>query len=75
MNNYDMQYKTQLLADTHSKYELAKRILEMESRLVSIGELSDGGEPDPLWYVSLDMNYMEEFEDEKKVYILNDRTE
>lgn len=36
MNNYDLHERAQELADTHSAYELARRVIEAEERLASI---------------------------------------
>jgi hypothetical protein len=72
MDNFEKHYKIQLLADDNSKYSLAKKIVEMEENLEHIGELSDGGEAQPQWYVSLETNNIDNFVDGKKVYIIDD---
>ena len=75
MDNYDLHYKAQLLADTHSKYKLARRIVKLEENLQHIGELSDGGEPEPSWHVSLKEDSIDDFVNNQKVYIINDQNE
>lgn len=73
MNNYERHYEIQVLADTNSKYSLAKRIVELEEQLKSylpVGEVSTNeGVESPCFYVALDEDMLEYMEDTSQVYI------
>lgn len=76
MDNFEKHRETQVLADTHSKFQLAKMVLESRNTgtgdPLCIGELSDGGETKASWYVSLDEDCVDLFENATKVYIYCD---
>lgn len=69
MNNFERQRDIQELADSKTKFELASMVLNYQRGMVHIGELSDGGESKPSWYVSLETDQVDVFENDTKVYI------
>jgi len=73
MDNYERNYRTQLLADSNSKYSLAKKVIELEEKLSSymvVGEVTANEDSSkPSYYVALDEDMLEYMEDKSQVYI------